>query len=87
MLSIERPMSFTLRSANSPLRRANSVSSVVQTGVKSAGWEKRMTQLSFPCHSEKRIAACSVVTAVKSGAGSPMRGMEYVAVSDMKSTS
>ena len=43
-------------------------SSVVQTGVKSFGCEKRMAQPS-PIHSWKRIAP-AVVSAVKSGATS-----------------
>jgi hypothetical protein len=44
---------------------------VVQTGVKSLGCEKRMAHLS-PIHSWKRIFP-SVVSAVKSGASSPIR--------------
>jgi hypothetical protein len=38
----EMPISFTPRWAKSGARRATSPSSVVHTGVKSAGWEKRM---------------------------------------------
>jgi enoyl-CoA hydratase len=44
---------------------------VVQTGVKSLGWENRMPQLS-PSHSWKLMVP-SVVSAVKSGAVSPSR--------------
>src|SRR5438046_10697014 len=43
--SIDRPMRRTLRLSNSAERRANSVSSVEQTGVKSAGCEKKTTHL------------------------------------------
>jgi hypothetical protein len=46
-------------------------SSVVQTGVKSLGWEKRIPQLS-PSQSWKLMVP-SVVSAVKSGAVSPSR--------------
>jgi len=63
------PMSLVLRSANSSFRRAKSPSSVVHTGVKSAGWEKRMPHPSprYSC----RLTFPSVVSAVKSGAVSP----------------
>src|SRR3989441_12928725 len=43
----------------------------MHTGVKSFGWEKSIAHLS-PIHSWKRIFP-SVVSAVKSGASSPMR--------------
>ena len=49
--SIESPISLTLRASNSPFRRASSESSVVQTGVKSAGCEKSRIHLP-PCHSD-----------------------------------
>ena len=39
-------MSLTLRFANSGASLAKAPSSVVQTGVKSAGWENRTAQLS-----------------------------------------
>src|SRR5579864_57507 len=52
-------------------------SSVVQTGVKSLGWENKIAQPS-PIHSWKRIVPC-VVSAVKSGAVSLMRGIADVA--------
>src|SRR5689334_8025693 len=74
MLSIELPMMATFRAASASLNLANSTNSVVHTGVKSAGWEKRITHLSF-CQVERRIGPC-VVFASKSGAGplSSMRG-------------
>ena len=73
------------RLANSSARRANSDSSVVQTGVKSAGCEKRMTH--FPsCQSENLIDPC-VVTAVKSGASSPILGIAPEMASDMSTPS
>ena len=58
-----------LRLSNSPFRRATSPSSVVQTGVKSFGCEKRTPQPS-PRYSWKLIVP-SVDSAVKSGATSP----------------
>src|SRR5271156_2624921 len=69
--STERPMSLALRLSNSGLALAKAPSSVVQTGVKSLGWENRMPQLS-PSHSWK-LTFPSVVSAVKSGAVSPSR--------------
>jgi hypothetical protein len=64
-------MSFALRLSNSALALENAPSSVVQTGVKSFGWENRIPQLS-PSHSWKLMVQ-SVVSAVKSGAVSPSR--------------
>ena len=61
------------------------MNSEVHTGVKSAGWLKRITQLPAYC-SGKLISPC-VVTALKAGALSPMRGIETegaVAVSIMR---
>src|ERR1700722_9174371 len=69
--STERPMSLALRLSNSGLALEKAPSSVVQTGVKSLGWEKRTPQLS-PNHSWKLMVP-SVVSAVKSGAVSPSR--------------
>ena len=69
--STESPISLVLRLSNSGLALENAPSSVVQTGVKSLGWEKRIPQLS-PSHSWKLIVP-SVVSAVKSGAVSPSR--------------
>src|SRR5215216_7852350 len=63
------PITFTPRFSKSGLQRATYPSSVVQTGVKSFGWENRTAQLS-PIHSWKFIGP-SVVSAVKSGAISP----------------
>ncbi|MFT3772026.1 MAG: hypothetical protein QM820_42005 [Minicystis sp.] len=74
MLSMELPMTATFLVRSASWLRANSMNSVVQTGVKSAGWEKRMTHLSFS-QVESRIGPW-VVLASKSGAGplSSMRG-------------
>src|SRR3989441_12562347 len=69
--STESPMILVLRFSNSGLSPAMYPSSVVHTGVKSFGCEKRIAHLS-PIHSWKRIFP-SVVSAVKSGASSPMR--------------
>src|SRR3984885_10124048 len=66
-----RPMTLAPRLANSRSSPATAPSSVVQTGVKSFGWEKRTAQLS-PIHSWKWIVPC-VVSAVKSGATSLIR--------------
>src|SRR4051812_36491990 len=66
-----RPITFAPRLANSLSRAATAPSSVVQTGVKSLGWEKSTAQLS-PIHSWKWMVPC-VVSAVKSGARSLMR--------------
>src|SRR6266853_5163525 len=57
--------------SNSGFSFAMYPSSVVHTGVKSFGCEKRIAHLS-PIQSWKRIFP-SVVSAVKSGASSPMR--------------
>src|SRR5262245_4342581 len=73
MLSTETPISLTPRLPKSSLRLANSASSVEQTGVKSAGWAKSMTQLPA-CHDEN-VSSPLVDIAVKSGAGSPIRGI------------
>src|SRR5258706_10837199 len=69
--SIERPMILVFLLSNSGFNLAMYPSSVVQTGVKSLGCENRIAHLS-PIHSWKRIFP-SVVSAVKSGASSPMR--------------
>lgn len=45
MLFLTRPIILTPRFSNSSLSLAKAPSSVVQTGVKSAGWEKRIVQL------------------------------------------
>src|SRR6516165_6400328 len=68
--STEMPINLVLRLSNSGLALENAPSSVVQTGVKSFGWEKRIPQLS-PSHSWKLMLP-SVVSAVKSGAVSPI---------------
>ena len=69
--STDRPMTLTLRLSNSPFSFATVPSSVVHTGVKSLGCEKSTAQLS-PFHSWK-LTVPWVVSAVKSGAVSPMR--------------
>src|SRR5665213_1705230 len=69
--STDRPMSLVLRLSNSALAAEKAPSSVVQTGVKSFGCEKRTPQLS-PRYSWKLMVP-SVVSAVKSGASSPRR--------------
>src|SRR5436189_4757230 len=69
--STESPMILVLRFSNSGLSPAMYPSSVVHTGVKSFGCENRIAHLS-PIQSWKRMGP-SVVSAVKSGASSPMR--------------
>ena len=66
MLSMLSPMSLVLRSANHSLCCANPLSSVVHTGVKSAGWLNRMAQPPF-MYSLNLSGPC-VVSASKSGA-------------------
>src|SRR5215831_20885154 len=65
-----RPMILALRLSNSGFIFAMYPSSVVHTGVKSLGWEKRTAQES-PSQSWKRRRP-SVVSASKSGATSPI---------------
>ena len=69
--STETAIGLALRAANSPERAAVRPSSVVQTGVKSAGWLNRTAQ-EPPFHSWKESRP-AVVSAVKSGAVSPRR--------------
>src|SRR5580658_441046 len=69
--STDRPMSFACRLVNSGSSFAMYPSSVVHTGVKSFGCEKRTAQWS-PIHSWNLIGPC-VVCAVKSGARSLIR--------------
>lgn len=69
--STERPMTFTPRSSKSGLSLATVPSSVVHTGVKSLGCEKRMAQ--SPCFQSWKLMVPCVVSVVKSGASSPMR--------------
>src|SRR5207302_10313473 len=64
-------ITLTLRFLNSGMILATVPSSVVHTGVKSLGCEKRIPQL-LPSHSWKLIGP-SVVSAVKFGASSPNR--------------
>src|SRR6187455_544510 len=69
LASTDRPMILTLRFSNSGWILAMYPSSVVQTGVKSLGWENRTAHES-PIQSWKLIGPC-VVSASKSGAVSP----------------
>src|SRR5262245_3705232 len=64
-------MTFTFLRANSFLILATAPSSVVQTGVKSAGCENRTPQP--PASHWWKLTSPSVVCAVKSGAISPNR--------------
>ena len=75
------PSTFTSRRSNSPLIRATSPSSLVQTGVKSFGCENNTPQL-VPSHSWKRTVP-SVVSAVKSGASSPSCSVRAAVVVSM----
>src|SRR5476649_1563882 len=68
--STDRPSTLTPRLSNSGFSFATAPSSVVQTGVKSLGWEKNSTQWSA-AHSWK-CSGPSVEAAVKSGARSLM---------------
>src|SRR5712691_12093938 len=74
MLSTDRPMHCTLRFSNSGARRENSMNSVVHTGVKSAGCENSNTHLPALVNCE-RVISPWVLIALKSGAGSLMRGI------------
>src|SRR3954469_6569534 len=67
--STERPMIFVFRLSNSGLICAMYPSSVVQTGVKSLGWEKRTAHES-PIQSWNLLFP-SVVSASRPGAVSP----------------
>src|SRR5438477_7991662 len=66
-----RPIIFVLRFSNSGISPAMYPSSVVQTGVKSLGWENRTAQ-PLPIQSWKLIVPW-VVSVVKLGASSLMR--------------
>ncbi len=69
--STEIAIALTPRLSNSSLSDAVRPSSVVQTGVKSAGWLNRTAQL--PAFQSWNVTVPSVVSAVKSGATSPSR--------------
>lgn len=62
-------MSFVFLFSNSGCNLAKAPNSVVQTGVKSSGWENKMAQES-PMNSWKEIRPLEV-SAVKSGAVEP----------------
>lgn len=68
---LTKPINLTLRFSNSPFSFAKAPSSVVHTGVKSAGCENRMAHLS-PIHLWKSISP-RVVLALKLGAMLPSR--------------
>lgn len=65
-MRLTSPIIFTPRFSNSSFIRENAPSSVVQTGVKSAGCENRIAQL-LPIHWWKSISPL-VVWALKLGA-------------------
>ena len=65
-----KPISLTPRLSNSGFSFASAPSSVVQTGVKSFGWENNSAQ-EFPIQSWNLILP-SVVSASKSGATAPI---------------
>merc|ERR1719192_1553705 len=71
--SQERAISLTPLLANSPLSFWTRPSSVVQTGVKSAGWENRMAQLSSSQLWNSILPW--LVSAVKLGTMSPSKGI------------
>src|SRR6516225_591585 len=68
--STDKPISLTPRLSNSGFNFASAPSSVVQTGVKSFGWENSIAQL-LPIQSWNLILP-SVVSASKSGATAPI---------------
>ncbi len=70
-LSIERPIKAQSMAANSGAAAARAMNSLVQTGVKSAGWANRMAH--WPRRSLS-VSSPSVVRAEKSGALSPILG-------------
>jgi hypothetical protein len=51
------------------------MNSLLQTDVKSAGWLNKITQL--PAYYSGKLISSLVVTALKAGALSPIRGIEY----------
>lgn len=71
-------MTLQLRARHSGSRKLTRASSVVQTGVKSAGWENKMTQ-EFSQKSANFNVSLSPVSrkqeASKSGATSPKRNI------------
>ncbi|MNT87399.1 hypothetical protein D3C72_2278100 [compost metagenome] len=72
-------MAFTLRLSNSGLSLAVKPSSVVHTGVKSAGWENSTTQ-ELPAHSWN-LSGPIELSCSKSGATSPRR--KVIVISSM----
>ena len=76
MLSMLRPSSLALCCAKNSFSSAKPVISVVQTGVKSAGWENSTTQL--PLLYSESCSCPVVVVTLKSGALSPILGIWVV---------
>src|SRR5216684_2288583 len=76
-------MHCTLRFSNSGARRENSMNSVVQTGVKSAGCENSSTHLPALVNCESVISPWVLIT-LKSGAGSLMRGIGCLSCASIK---
>ena len=69
--STETAIGLALRAANSPESAAVRPSSVVHTGVKSAGWENSTAHA--PSFHSWKLMGPAVVSAEKSGAVSPRR--------------
>ena len=72
--STDRPTSLQLAFANCSSMVAKVMNSEVHTGVKSAGWLNRITQL--PEYCSGKLISPWVVTALKAGALSPIRGID-----------
>ncbi|KAH3680596.1 hypothetical protein WICPIJ_008216 [Wickerhamomyces pijperi] len=68
--SADKPINLVFLASNSFFKAAKAPNSVVQIGVKSRGWEKRMVHLS-PIHSWKLILP-TVVSTSKFGAVEPI---------------
>lgn len=75
MPSIDSPINWQFRASNSSAIRPKVMNSVVQTGVKSAGWLNRIFH--FPLKSDGKLIGPWVVLARNAGASSPMRGMAF----------
>jgi len=73
--STERPTKLQLTSLNFFSRVAKVINSEVHTGVKSAGWLKRITH--FPEYWSGKLISPWVVIALKLGALSPILGIEF----------
>jgi hypothetical protein len=71
-LSMDNPSNLQLSFSNSGCMEAKIMNSVVQTGVKSAGCEKKTTHL--PLKSSGKLMGPWVVSALNDGAFSPING-------------